>query len=216
MVSTRVTLENIGQSLDTLHQHRQLIGSLQASDFGVLSIALVTLLILFFNDWALRASTLSKTIICASVWLQPLVTGTIALLMNKYTGVSGNWCWISFEEKTLLWALGHAWRLCIVATMLAIYIFVFVQVRRRLKKRRDALDSKRFNRHYSFQLGNINEDEVDRSYRDLVMRRTVDDTLGGPIKPYSSDTASTSKRCPGYDQTHHVLFVTLTMCTKWT
>ncbi|KAG6353586.1 hypothetical protein INS49_005548 [Diaporthe citri] len=114
--------------------------AVMASGFGVLSIALVTLLIFFFNDWAIRASMLSKTIICAFVWLQPLVAGTIALLMDKYNGVSGNWCWISFEEKTLRWALGHAWRLCIVTIMLVIYVFIFAQVRRRLKKRQNALD----------------------------------------------------------------------------
>lgn len=180
----------------------------------MLSIAIVTLLIFFFNDWAMRASTLSKAIICASVWLQPLITGTIALLMNKYTGVSGNWCWISFEEKTLRWALGHAWRLCIVAMMLVIYILIFARLRRRLEKRQDALDSNYSNRHYSVQFGNINEDEVDRSYRDLAMRRTHDDTLGEPIRPNSSVSASTSKRYLGYDRTHNFLFFMLTMWSK--
>lgn len=182
----------------------------------MLSIALVTLLIFFFNGWAMRASILSKIIICASVWLQPVVTGTIALLMNKYTGVSGNWCWISFEEKTLRWALGHAWRLCIVAIMLFIYMFIFIQVRRRLKKRKDALDHDRSNRHYSVQLNNISEGEADRSYRDLVMRRTHDDTLWGPDRSELSSSTSKSKRYIEYDQNYNVLFVVLTIWTKCT
>lgn len=121
--------------------------------------------------------------------------------MNKYTGVSGNWCWISFEEKTLRWALGHAWRLFIVAIMLVIYILIFFRVRRRLKRRHHTLDSNHSNQHYSFQLNNINEDDVDRSYRDLVIRRTHDDTLGGPVRSNSSDSALKSKPYLDHDHT---------------
>lgn len=99
--------------------------SVQAADFSILVIAVVTLLTITRTTYMPAASTLRKCLICGSVWITPLTTATIATAMGKMGPVSGNWCWILKESTGLRYALTHGWRIAIIFCTAAIYIFVW-------------------------------------------------------------------------------------------
>ena len=112
-----------------------LIFSFKAADFSVLAIAVLTFLTLTFNRWAANTSIIQTILICASVWLVPVITGTTALALGKYQSVSGNWCWIAPKPLWLRYILGHGWRMSIFLAVIVLYIIIFTLVRRRLMAR---------------------------------------------------------------------------------
>lgn len=122
--------------------------SVQAADFSVLAIAVVTLLTVNFNTWVINTSLEQQRLVCISVWIIPLITATIALSTNKIAPVTGNWCWISREPLYLRYALGHGWRFLIFAAVIGIYAAVFLNVRRRLLSRK----TQSLNPRYSFSM----------------------------------------------------------------
>lgn len=67
--------------------------------------------------------------------------------MELMEPVSGNWCWISSEETTLRYALGHGWRFAIILITICIYIYVFIYMRRRLSYLQET------SRTYSYDYG---------------------------------------------------------------
>lgn len=75
-------------------------------------------------------------VICISVWIVPLATGTIATALDKMEPVTGNWCWIAPKPMFLRYALGHAWRMGIFIIVIVLYGIIFVRVRRRLSARK--------------------------------------------------------------------------------
>jgi hypothetical protein len=77
----------------------------KAADFSVLAIAVVTCMTLTFHRWVSRVSIWQIALLCASVWLVPVITGTTALGLGKYEPVSGNWCWIAPEPQWLRYVL---------------------------------------------------------------------------------------------------------------
>lgn len=99
--------------------------SVQAADFSILVIAVVTVLTITRTTYMPAASTLHKCLICGSVWIVPLTTATIATAMGKMGPVSGNWCWILKSSTDLRYALTHGWRIAIIFCTAAIYIFVW-------------------------------------------------------------------------------------------
>ena len=107
----------------------------KAADFSVLAIAVLTFMTLTFNRWVSNTSMLQTVLICASVWVIPVITGTIALALGKYQPVSGNWCWIAPEPLWLRYILGHGWRMSIFLVVIILYSIIFTVVRRRLMAR---------------------------------------------------------------------------------
>ncbi|CAN9337104.1 unnamed protein product [Alternaria alternata] len=104
--------------------------SVQAADFSILAIAVVTLLTITRKTYMPNASLLSKVLICASVWVIPTITATTAAGLEELKPVSGNWCWISGKRTDLRYALGHGWRFSIILGTIGIYIYIWVYMRR--------------------------------------------------------------------------------------
>ncbi|KAL1636936.1 hypothetical protein SLS58_009542 [Diplodia intermedia] len=121
--------------------------SVQAADFSILAIALVTLLTIKLKSYILNASFDKKILICLSVWLVPLATSTTAVAMHQMKPVSGNWCWISSEKTGLRYALGHGWRFAIIIITIAIYAYVFTYMKKRLSYLQET------SRTYSYDYG---------------------------------------------------------------
>ncbi|KAG8162125.1 hypothetical protein KVR01_007890 [Diaporthe batatas] len=107
--------------------------SVQASDFSILVIALVTLLTITRTTYMPDASRWRKIGICVSVWVVPLITATIATAMGKMGPVSGNWCWIMRSQTGLRYALTHGWRIAIIFFTAGIYIFVWWYMNRHFR-----------------------------------------------------------------------------------
>lgn len=107
--------------------------SVQASDFSILVIALVTLLTITRTTYMPSASRWRKIGICVSVWVVPLITATIATSMGKMGPVSGNWCWIISSQTGLRYALTHGWRIAIIFFTAGIYIFVWWYMNRHFR-----------------------------------------------------------------------------------
>lgn len=123
--------------------------SVQAADFSVLSIAVVSLLTMKFNSWVINSTLSQQRLVIGLVWVVPLTTASIALLMNKIEPVSGNWCWISSRPAPLRYALGHGWRFLIFLIVIGCYGAIFISVRRRLGQRNR---SPTLDRTYSFSM----------------------------------------------------------------
>ncbi|TDZ37352.1 hypothetical protein C8035_v007038 [Colletotrichum spinosum] len=99
--------------------------SVQASDFSILAIAVVTFLTITRKTYMPSTSTSRKIIICVSVWIVPIITSATATIMGYMEPVSGNWCWISRERPDLRYALTHGWRFAIIFTVILIYMYVW-------------------------------------------------------------------------------------------
>lgn len=98
---------------------------MQAADFSILSIAIVTLLTITRTTYLPAASTAKKVTICLSVWVIPVITAITATSLNAMGPVSGNWCWIMSTRTDLRYALTHGWRIAIIFCTVAIYVFVW-------------------------------------------------------------------------------------------
>ncbi|KAJ8106185.1 hypothetical protein OPT61_g9707 [Boeremia exigua] len=107
--------------------------SVQAVDFSILAITLVTLLTIQLRSFIIYASTATKALICLSIWIVPLCTSIFAWLKNYYGPVSGNWCWIEKHHARQRYTLNHGWRFAIFAISLCTYIYVFIYMSRRLR-----------------------------------------------------------------------------------
>ncbi|KAK8175910.1 hypothetical protein IWX90DRAFT_464390 [Phyllosticta citrichinensis] len=107
--------------------------SVQAADFSILAIAVVTILTIKLKSYILDATFDKKILICISIWIVPLSTSTAAVAMHQIAPVSGNWCWISGEKPYLRYVLGHAWRFAIIIIVILIYAYVFFYMRKRFR-----------------------------------------------------------------------------------
>ncbi|KAH7063303.1 G protein-coupled glucose receptor regulating Gpa2-domain-containing protein [Macrophomina phaseolina] len=99
--------------------------SVQAADFSILAIALVTVLTITRKTYMPNASLGRKVVICLSVWIVPIITSITATAMGQMVPVSGNWCWISSKRTDLRYALTHGWRFAIIFSTIGIYIYVY-------------------------------------------------------------------------------------------
>ncbi|GME64580.1 Glucose receptor Git3 [Neofusicoccum parvum] len=138
--------------------------SVQAADFSILAIALVTLLTIKLKAYILNASFDKKILICLSVWAVPLATSTTAVAMKQMKPVSGNWCWISAEKTTLRYALGHGWRFGIIIITICIYIYVFVYMRKRLSYLQET--SRTYSYDYGRDLHDLSTRLENQDYKD--------------------------------------------------
>lgn len=107
--------------------------SVQAIDFSILAISIVTLLIIQLRSFIIYATTTTKALICLSIWVIPLFTSVYAWIRGYYGPVSGNWCWIEEHHGRQRYSLTHGLRFAILFITLCTYIFVFVYMSRRLR-----------------------------------------------------------------------------------
>lgn len=112
--------------------------SVQAADFSILAIALITLLTVTRMTYMPSASGTKRTAICLAVWTIPLITSVTATAMGEMTSVGGNWCWISGSRSDLRYALGHGWRFTTIFSTIIIYIYIWLYLRKHLVAQRSA------------------------------------------------------------------------------
>ncbi|GME40462.1 Epoxide hydrolase-like protein [Neofusicoccum parvum] len=102
--------------------------SVQAADFSILAIALITLLTVIKKTYIPSASWFRKLVICASVWFVPLITSSTAAGFGALQPTGGNWCWISRDRTDLRYALGHGWRFLIILATVCIYAYIYIYI----------------------------------------------------------------------------------------
>ncbi|KAK8212716.1 G protein-coupled glucose receptor regulating Gpa2-domain-containing protein [Phyllosticta capitalensis] len=107
--------------------------TVQAADFSILAIALVTHFTVIRRTYLPETSIISKVLICASVWVVPLVTSNTAVGLGAIQPIGGNWCWIPKRRIALRYALGDGWRVAIILSTSFIYLYIYVYVRRHFK-----------------------------------------------------------------------------------
>lgn len=162
--------------------------SVQAADFSVLAIALTTLLTVHFNQWVLRSTRYEQYLVCASIWIVPLITATIALATGNMSPVTGNWCWISQNPSWLRYALGHAWRFVIFAVIIAAYTSIYLAVRQRLSRRNSDTS---LNPRYSFSMYTDSATDVNVS---MVHDELIRGKVTMPTMVREAVTRNTSER----------------------
>ncbi|KAF7190537.1 hypothetical protein HII31_08251 [Pseudocercospora fuligena] len=104
--------------------------SVQAIDFSILVISLSVLLTIRQSKVMLKPSMRHVIAVCAIPWIPPLVTANVALAMDLYGPVSGNWCWIGAKYFGLRYALTHAWRIGIFVATIGIYTYIYIHLMR--------------------------------------------------------------------------------------
>ncbi|KAF2622024.1 hypothetical protein BU25DRAFT_353191 [Macroventuria anomochaeta] len=107
--------------------------SVQAVDFSILAITLITLLTIQLRSFIIYASATTKALICLSIWIVPLCTSIFAWTKKYYGPVSGNWCWIERQYLQQRYTLNHGWRFAIFLISLCTYVYVFIYMSRRLR-----------------------------------------------------------------------------------
>jgi hypothetical protein len=98
---------------------------LQGTDFSILMIAIVTVIVLKAPRYLPNTSLHSQIILSFGIWMVPLATSTTALAFGAYGPVSGNWCWIKADRADLRYALTHGWRMGIIITTIGLYAYLF-------------------------------------------------------------------------------------------
>ncbi|KAF3763165.1 hypothetical protein M406DRAFT_73793 [Cryphonectria parasitica EP155] len=162
--------------------------SVQAADFSVLAIAIITYMTVTFNPLVMNNTVEQQFFICGLVWVIPCITATVALATGHMEPVTGNWCWISREPLYLRYVLGHGWRFLIFLIAIALYICVFLKVRRRLSKR-DRSPSLR--REYSFSMYTTSAPSINAT---MLNNALVRGTHTAPITVREAVTHTHSQR----------------------
>ncbi|EMD60791.1 hypothetical protein GGP41_009753 [Bipolaris sorokiniana] len=145
--------------------------SVQAADFSILAIAIVTLLTITRKTYMPNVSTLKKILICSSCWIMPTISSCTALGLNEIVPVSGNWCWISAKRTDLRYGLTHAWRFTIIFITIGIYVYIWIYMKRHFSTLRahsmgksydpgSSVRRREFRRDDAFQLKSESEVEL--------------------------------------------------------
>lgn len=149
--------------------------SVQATDFSILAISIVTLLVVRQKARLTRVSALKTTLICASTWIMPLISSTTVVAMGEMKPVSGNWCWLSKKRTDLRYGVAHAWRFAIIFITVGIYTYIWWHV----------------SRHFRF-MRNVTYGSASRSSRLQSIRSKLNGTSRGDKIP--EDENSTELR----------------------
>ncbi|KAF3771196.1 hypothetical protein M406DRAFT_326591 [Cryphonectria parasitica EP155] len=107
--------------------------SVQAADFSMFAIAVITLLTVTEKVYMPAVSRTKKILICLSIWIVPLATGCIAVAKGVMMPSGANWCWISASRTDLRYGLNHGWRFAIILFIIGIYSYVYYHTSRRFK-----------------------------------------------------------------------------------
>lgn len=93
----------------------------------------ITLLTITEKVYMPAVSRTKKILICLSIWVVPLTTGSVAVGLDVMMPVGANWCWISPSRTDLRYGLTHAWRFAIIFSIICIYSYVYYHTSRHFK-----------------------------------------------------------------------------------
>lgn len=127
-------LKNGELSIGRLCTINGFIGQLSAQgvDLSILAIAVVTLFTVTRRIYMPSVSMTNRIGICLSISILPLITSIIPTSMGEMQPVGGNWCWIAINRPDLRYTMAHGWRIFCIFSTIAIYIYIWVYLRRRL------------------------------------------------------------------------------------
>ncbi|KAF3928487.1 hypothetical protein ABW20_dc0107821 [Dactylellina cionopaga] len=153
--------------------------SIQGTDTSIFAIAIVTVWSLTREN-TIRESLPRRTtfLICAATWILPITTACTVLGINKYSPVSGNWCWIAVKPTYLRYVMMHGWRFVFIIGEIIMYTYLHFYLRRRFAE--------------IMRLSSLNSEE---SGRDMLQ-----DDLGSP-RSDGPDTPHFASLGPGEIQT---------------
>ncbi|KAK4505843.1 hypothetical protein PRZ48_003808 [Zasmidium cellare] len=103
--------------------------SVQAIDFNILIISFAVLLTVRQSSITMEPPWWAIVLICILPWIPSVITSNIALGLDAYGPVSGNWCWIR-PNLVLRYTLTHGWRLAIFFLTIGIYTYVYLYLKR--------------------------------------------------------------------------------------
>lgn len=66
-----------------------------------------------------------RLLLCAAVWIMPLISSTTVTALGEMKPVSGNWCWISKTRPDLRYGLAHGWRFLVIFLTICIYVYIY-------------------------------------------------------------------------------------------
>ncbi|KAN0099600.1 G protein-coupled glucose receptor regulating Gpa2 domain containing protein [Hyaloscypha variabilis] len=110
--------------------------TVQATDFAILFISIATVVTLRKSNYKANTHWSAKVLVTMGIWVVPTVTSYTGLALGAYRPVSGNWCWISSDDRALRYALGHAWRLAIIFSIICLFTYLFIFVHRHFSSMR--------------------------------------------------------------------------------
>ncbi|KUJ17743.1 uncharacterized protein LY89DRAFT_561315, partial [Mollisia scopiformis] len=143
--------------------------TVQATDFSIFFITIATVITLRRWNYHPEAQRKTKILISCWIWAVPLMTSTTALVLNKYTPVSGNWCWISPEPAYLRYVLGHGWRLSIILTTVALYLYLFIYIHRHFSSLREISALNVYEDHVLSQTQQWSESDKDQHHDNIYI-----------------------------------------------
>ncbi|KAF5540780.1 cyclic amp receptor 2 [Fusarium mexicanum] len=111
--------------------------SAQGVDLSILAVAVVTLFTVTRRIYMPAVSMTKRVCICLSICILPLATSIIPTFMGEMQPVGGNWCWIATNRPDLRYTMAHGWRIFVIFSIVAIYIYIWAYLRRRLGSRAD-------------------------------------------------------------------------------
>ncbi|KAG8629578.1 hypothetical protein KVT40_003443 [Elsinoe batatas] len=177
--------------------------SVQAADFGILSIALSTAMVVTRTKRVRDYSTLTRFAICGFVWVIPTITAIVALASRSIGPVSGNWCWIQASRTDLRYGLTHGWRFAIIIITLCLYGYVFVMLKKHFDKMSDLMYGKssteggtrKSKGGHTANMGTVNEDEIGLTGPEA----DVDEHQPAKVKVIQSGPQGAKGRATGHD-----------------
>ncbi|SCO23413.1 uncharacterized protein FFE2_15571 [Fusarium fujikuroi] len=107
--------------------------SAQGVDLSILAIAVVTLFTVTRRIYMPSVSMTNRICICLSISILPLITSIIPTSMGEMQPVGGNWCWIAINRPDLRYTMAHGWRIFGIFSTIAIYIYIWLYLRRQLE-----------------------------------------------------------------------------------
>ncbi|KHN94049.1 Glucose receptor Git3 [Metarhizium album ARSEF 1941] len=104
--------------------------SVQAVDFNILIISIIVFCTVFRSRRDFLPTRWQVGLVCASAWVPGLVTSNVALGLDAYGYVGGNWCWIKPSKLGLRYALTHGWRIAIFIATITLYTCIYIRLKR--------------------------------------------------------------------------------------
>ncbi|EKD14704.1 hypothetical protein MBM_06915 [Drepanopeziza brunnea f. sp. 'multigermtubi' MB_m1] len=102
----------------------------EATDFSILFMTIATVVTLKKWNYEPKIGPFGKLFLTVGIWLVPSVTSSTGYFLEGYKPVKGNWCWLSASRNDLRYSLGHGWRITIILTVIALYVYLFTFIHR--------------------------------------------------------------------------------------
>ncbi|KIJ30397.1 hypothetical protein M422DRAFT_268047 [Sphaerobolus stellatus SS14] len=119
--------------------------TVQGTDCAILAIAIITVHALTRTRGLAPSEPYwpAKTVIIvtAAIWILPLFTSILALIMKWYAPASGSWCWLVANPKYIRYILTHGWRFLFILIEIGLYLYLHLYLRKHYRRMAEVMDS---------------------------------------------------------------------------